>query len=180
MHRHHWRPAVTRVLPEFFVSSDLATRVSHLTHDLTVVGALLAYDRYSTAENLATSAPLMIRAYISHALCATLRLVKVVDKLPFIFLAADDTFLGTQEPRRYHIHARADLLRRSVQLLILPSHVCEPSKLRHRATTWVKRLCLALILLRMQEHGFETHRLALESSVLNVVVRRGFVHEVLD
>jgi len=121
------------------------------------------------------STPLVVLAHLAQALTS---LVQVANKLPFIVLAADDAFLCAEEAWGEHAVARTRMLRRSVLVVSQTSKTLEQLRLRSLLVR-VYSLILAIIF-RMEQQSFQAERLALESAILNIVIRRCVVHQIFD
>ena len=96
--------------------------------------------------------------------------------MPFVVLASNDAFLGANHTRGEQALSWAGLLWRSILHI---SHSCQTFEhLGARLAIEVNRL--VLVILGVEQQGFQAEGLSFEPTILDVVVRGGVVHEVLN
>lgn len=117
-----------------------------------------------------TGTPRVPSALVSYTL---VRLVQIIDEVPLVVLASNDTLLSASHSWREHTIARSHLLGRFVDL-IRHCQSCQ-SHLELLVTASVVTLGLGierliLVVPCVQEQGLQAERFALEPTVLNIVV----------
>ena len=176
---HHTRRATAatsaahaRILLELLVYVDLVASVSRLAR-ISVGGAFFANDRDLVTIHGTTGSPLVVAAGCPDTVPC---LVQIVNERSLIVLTSNDTFLGTCHTWCNQASSWSSMLRRPILVI---GKACQSECFGSRPLG-VRIQRLVLVVLRMEQQRFQAKRFALESTVLNVVVRWSVVHQVFD